>query len=279
MSGNSVALQIYCEKALQLHLSKNEVFHLRPPFFLFVKSGSILIQGEKEDILKKSTLTVVSKNIAFNIFDLSEDAECILLQYDLQYLRTMSFQLNLLDAFKYIYRNTKYTFSLSNHDFEDLWFLAQYIFRQTRNVHNFDLEKLILRHLNYSFLYSTIEKMDRNFEVEANPINQKEKIVLGFFRNLQNNTSQKLNVAEYAKMQNVTARHLSTTVKNVTGMTALELIHRSILRRAKTKLTTSHIPISEIAMELGYNDPYAFSHFFKKQTGNNPSDFRNKYLE
>ena len=121
--------------------------------------------------------------------------------------------------------------------------------------------------------------MDRNFEVEANPINQKEKIVLGFFRNLQNNTSQKLNVAEYAKMQNVTARHLSTTVKNVTGMTALELIHRSILRRAKTKLTTSHIPISEIAMELGYNDPYAFSHFFKKQTGKNPSDFRNMYLE
>ncbi|MGO3183073.1 MAG: helix-turn-helix domain-containing protein [Aequorivita sp.] len=279
MTFKNRSVYIFTDEILRKRLSKNELFELIPPFFLLVKSGKMIIEGETEHTIEASTITVISKQEQFKLVALSEDCECILLQYNRQYVRTMTFQLNLLDAFKYVYANSQYTFNLPEEDFNDLWFLADYINRQLKVTENMDLEKHILRHLNYSFLYSAIEKMDRNNQFDSNPTNQKEKIVLKFFENLRDHATSKLKVSDYAQKQNVTARHFSAMVKEVTGMPALEIIHRMLLSRAKVELTTTNKPISEIALDLGFTDPYTFSHFFKKQTGMNPTDFRNNYQE
>ncbi|WP_026452068.1 hypothetical protein [Aequorivita capsosiphonis] len=191
--------QISTDKFLRKQLSRKESFDFAPPFFLLVKSGKMILQGETEHIIEASTITVLSKQEKFKLIDISEDCKCILLQYNRQYVRTMTFQLNLLDAFKYVYTNSKYTFDLPHQDFNDLWFLADYISRQLKVSENMDLEKHILRHLNYSFLYSAIEKMDRNNKFDSNPTNQKEKIVLKFFENLRDHATSKLKVSDYAQ--------------------------------------------------------------------------------
>lgn len=275
MKNNS--FYIISDKSIQEKIDKNNYFKLIPPFFLLVKKGVVIIQNKEEQLINNTTISVSAKQEFIKIKSLSKNCECILLQYDRTYLRTMSLQLNLLDAFKYVYTNSKLTFNLSEIDFSDLWFLANYINNQLLNSKKVILEKHILRHLNYSFLYSTIEKMDRNNKFESNPTTQQEKIVLQFFKNLQNNGTSKLNVADYAKKQHITARHLSATVKQITGINALEIIHKLILRHAKNELITTDKPISEIALDLGYTDPYTFSHFFKKHSGFSPTDFRNNY--
>lgn len=273
----NTSFYIISDKNITKKLSENSFFELVPPFFLLVKKGIIKLQNKEECLIKNNTIAVSAKQDTIKIESLSADCECILLQYDRKYIRTMSLQLNLLDAFKYVYANSKLTFNLLEKDFNDLWFLANYINNQLKKSQKLELEKYILRHLNYSFLYSTIEKMDRNNKFESNPTTQQEKLVYQFFVNLHNNGTSKLNVADYAEKQHITARHLSATVKQVTGMSALDIIHRLLLRRAKNALTTTDKPISEIALELGYPDPYTFSHFFKKQSGLNPTDFRNNY--
>lgn len=262
MENSSVLIKT--DKIMRRDFSEFIAFTIQPPFFLLVKFGSLILVADKEYNIAASTITVVSKDLEFILSHISKDCECILLQYNQQYVRNMSFQLNFLDAYKYIYINSRYTFILPEKDLNDLWYLAFYIDTQLKQVHKVDLGKHILRHLNYSFLYSAIDKMDRNNDFQSNPTNQKEKLVLRFFENLQNNATSKLNVADYANKQHITARNLSTMVKEITGMTALNLIHRSLLRRSKTLLTTTDKPISEIALDLGYTDPYSFSHFFKK---------------
>ena len=62
-------------------------------------------------------------------------------------------------------------------------------------------------------------------------------------------------------------------------MAPLDIIHRLLLSKAKEALTTTDKPITEIALSLGYSDPYTFSHFFKKQSGMNPTDFRASYQD
>ena len=43
-------------------------------------------------------------------------------------------------------------------------------------------------------------------------------------------------------------------------------------------LTSTDLPISEIAESLGFISPFYFSNFFKKRTGMTPSTYRNIYL-
>ena len=48
------------------------------------------------------------------------------------------------------------------------------------------------------------------------------------------------------------------------------------VNRACTLLTDSCLKVNQIAMKLGFDDPYYFSRFFKKMTGMSPKDYREK---
>lgn len=58
------------------------------------------------------------------------------------------------------------------------------------------------------------------------------------------------------------------------GLTYREMLNQVRFRRAKELLVTTRMPISEIAMSLGYEDHGNFSHAFKKLAGASPSKFR-----
>ncbi|QAA82036.1 AraC family transcriptional regulator [Aequorivita sp. H23M31] len=269
--------QIYTNTEIGKNLINDENFKVLPPFFLLVNKGKIdMIDGDALKVGEK-TISVFAKENKVIINSISEDCAFILLQYKREYIKSMTLKLDLLDAFKYVYSSPQLTFELSKENFSDLWVLAEYIKRQQDISLNSEIEQHLLRHLNYSFLYSSVHKMNQTKSFEASPRNQQQNIVLGFLKNLQRQGSTKLNVSDYAKMQHITTRHLSATVKQITGMSALDIIHRMVVHRAKNELTETNKPISEIAFQLGYTDPFTFSHFFKKKTGFNPTEFRAKY--
>ncbi|WP_310993696.1 helix-turn-helix domain-containing protein [Aequorivita marina] len=273
------SFKVYTEKAIQEFLDNEDVYQLSPPFFLLVKEGEVKLKSNELYVAKESSLSVSAKQEPVNIVEVSSACQLLLLEYDRQEIRKMSFQLNLIDVFKYVYTNTRFSFTLLKNDFEDLWFLAGYIARQFQDHQNINLSNQILRHLNYSFLYSAIDKLDHSNQLASQPTTQKEKLALHFFQNLQTKGDFRLKVSDYAKMQSVTTRHLSATIKQLTGMTAQEIIHRLLLSKAKKELSGSLMPVSEVALELGFIDPYTFSHFFKRNTGMSPSEFRKNYQD
>lgn len=275
----TASFQLIPKKDILQQIAEKGEFVLQPPFFLLLKTGELSIESEEEYRIKPRSLSVSAKEKKFRITGLDENCVCRLLQYDRSYVRKMTFQLNLLDVFKYVYTNSKLTYGLSQKDFENLWLLTGIIDRHVNHESSSAFQKHILRHLNYSFFYSAIENIDSKTSLEPKPTNQKEKLVLKFFENLQQSQDLKLNVSDYAAKQHITTRHLSSTVKELTGMPALELIHRLVLNRAKEAVSSTDKPISEIATALGYTDPYTFSHFFKKQCGMSPTAFRENYQE
>lgn len=46
---------------------------------------------------------------------------------------------------------------------------------------------------------------------------------------------------------------------------------------AKEKLSTTHLSISEIAYELGFEHPQSFNKFFKSKTAMTPLSFRQSF--
>lgn len=81
-------------------------------------------------------------------------------------------------------------------------------------------------------------------------------------------------VSDYAAELAVTSDYLNKTVKNLTGKTAKEHIQGKLITEAKRSLLFSNISNKELAYELGFDESAHFNNFFKKITGQTPSEFR-----
>lgn len=82
-------------------------------------------------------------------------------------------------------------------------------------------------------------------------------------------------VSRYAEELNVTPDHLNRVVKSLVGKTAKEYIHARIMLSAKRLLYFSGLSAKEIGYKLGFSEPANFSAFFKKNSGQSPTLFRN----
>ena len=81
-------------------------------------------------------------------------------------------------------------------------------------------------------------------------------------------------VSDYADELAVTADYLNKTVKNITGKSAKEHIQSKLIIEAKRSLLFSNISNKELSYELGFEESAHFNNFFKKITGQTPSEFR-----
>lgn len=84
-------------------------------------------------------------------------------------------------------------------------------------------------------------------------------------------------VHDIAQNLNLTPDYLSSMLKSLTGQTTQQHIHQKIIERAKVKLSTTDLSVSEIAYELGFEHSQSFSKLFKSKTKQTPKEFRNSF--
>lgn len=84
-------------------------------------------------------------------------------------------------------------------------------------------------------------------------------------------------VAFYAEQLFLTPKALSAKVKGITGKPLSHLIIDRVIIEARRLLTTSDIPVQEIAWYLGFEEAPHFSRFFKRATGQAPTFFRQQH--
>ncbi|MHB9056135.1 MAG: AraC family transcriptional regulator [Paludibacteraceae bacterium] len=99
--------------------------------------------------------------------------------------------------------------------------------------------------------------------------------ILRTFKHLLNEKyTQTHRVSDYADDLSVTADYLNKTVKNLTGKSAKDHIQSKLITEAKRSLLFSNITNKELSFDLGFDESAHFNNFFKKITGQTPSEFR-----
>lgn len=99
----------------------------------------------------------------------------------------------------------------------------------------------------------------------------------GVFKNyLEEQFAETRNAKEYAKMMNISYKHLNEVCKSVTGNTSKVFIDQFIILETKRHLSTSDISVKELTYILGFDEPTNFLKYFKKHTGQTPSQFKKK---
>ncbi len=86
-----------------------------------------------------------------------------------------------------------------------------------------------------------------------------------------------LRVSEVASYFGYNEKYLTTFFKKHSGITLKQHILQTKMELAKSTLSETTQPVSQIAFSLGFSDAHNFSNAFHKITGLSPSDYRASY--
>jgi len=104
-----------------------------------------------------------------------------------------------------------------------------------------------------------------------------EEILTGYFSG-DKLVKEGLPTVHYiAEALHVSPNYLSGVLKVLTGQSTQQHIHEKLIEKAKEKLTTTNLSVSEIAYELGFEHPQSFSKLFKNKMKVTPLEFRQSF--
>lgn len=101
-----------------------------------------------------------------------------------------------------------------------------------------------------------------------------EDLLTGYFNNEELLVKGLPSVHYVAGKLNISVKYLGSLLKQLTGQTTQQHIHTKLIEKAKEKLSTTELSVSEIAYSLGFEHSQSFSKLFKTKTRQSPLEFR-----
>ena len=141
------------------------------------------------------------------------------------------------------------------------------------------IDKERMENINYDNL-KEIELMLKEFLlrlhdlISFNPGDKNAEIISQMKEYIAANYQDGITLSEMARKFNLSSGHLSNLFHEETGESFSEYLNVIRLNKAKELLKTTDHKIYQIADQLGFNDAYYFSSWFKKQVGASPTTYR-----
>lgn len=143
-------------------------------------------------------------------------------------------------------------------------------------------DELIQKPYQYlTSVHSRIELLlidvNRNKIKEGEEIYKPDALFLKFLEMVRVNFKNNYPVTYFSDALRTTESKLNELSKLHTGKTAQNVMYGLIISEAKRIFKYQNLSIKEVAYELGFNDPFYFSKFFKKHTKQSPKLYREKF--
>jgi AraC-like DNA-binding protein len=130
--------------------------------------------------------------------------------------------------------------------------------------------------LNYSNRFYNRQFITRK-AVNHDIITSLDKLLNDFFEE-ESSLANGLPSVKYISVElKLSQRYLSDMLSSLTGLNTQQYIQNAVIEKAKEKLSTTNLSVSEIAYQLGFEHPQSFSKLFKMKTNVSPLEFRQSF--
>ncbi|MCM3441316.1 Ada metal-binding domain-containing protein (plasmid) [Metabacillus halosaccharovorans] len=106
----------------------------------------------------------------------------------------------------------------------------------------------------------------------------KEAVSKEVMKYIQEHYRDKFSLKIIGESSQKNPHYIHRSFKAINGITPLRYLHILRVKEAKRLLNNTELSITDIALEVGYNDSTQFSVKFKEFTGVSPSKYRDKLL-
>ena len=130
--------------------------------------------------------------------------------------------------------------------------------------------------LNYANRFYKRQFITRK-SVNNNLLQKMEGLLDEYFNNEVALTGGIPTVQQLAEQLNLSPSYLSDMLRTLTGQNAQQHIHGKLIEKAKERLSTTNLSVSEVAYALGFEHPQSFSKLFKTKTNLSPLEFRKAF--
>ena len=135
--------------------------------------------------------------------------------------------------------------------------------------------ELLVSYLKIFLITAARLKTQQQPEAAAVLADQKEPFILQKLKDaIEENFKRKHSPSDYAELLYITPKALGKITKSYFNKTLSSLINERIIIEAKRELYLTNKTVKEIAYELGYEDEYYFSRFFKVNADVSPQLYR-----
>lgn len=119
--------------------------------------------------------------------------------------------------------------------------------------------------------------ISRSLETNKKFTDTMEKEVSNAIYYFRENFNKEINIEKYSESQNLSVSWFIRCFRQITGQTPLQYIINLRISNAQMLLETTDYTISQIAENVGYENPLYFSRLFHKQTGISPKEYRKNH--
>ena len=130
--------------------------------------------------------------------------------------------------------------------------------------------------LNYSERFYNRQFLTRKI-TNHKILTRLEDVLTEYFNNDELTKKGLPSVQYIAETLNISPNYLGSLLKVLTGQNTQQHIQNKLIDKAKEKLSTTNLSISEIAYELGFEHSQSFSRLFKSKTKLSPLEFRHSF--
>jgi AraC family transcriptional activator of pobA len=207
------------------------------------------------------------------IYDSSDDFLCRFIVFSKTFLTENNVNSHFLESFSY-FKNASLPVIYPDKDDAEILLEIYSLIQQKleRDAHPYRME--ISRSILITLLYEIASIYEKQHVMIKGKQNRKQELNVLFQDLVFHHYKEHRNVQYYADALFVSSKHLTESIKDVTGRTAGEWIDDAVILEAKVLLRNHDISIAQVAYAIHFPDQSSFGKYFKKQTGFSPSDYR-----
>ena len=157
---------------------------------------------------------------------------------------------------------------------EEQEYLDQLHLMLYRHLRQPDGSSQVTLHLLSAFLWYVDHLWGRQEQTYRESQTREQRLFTDFIQLLSEYAPEHHTIDFYASRLCLTPRYMSTIIRQVSGKSAKQWIDDALVTRIKIELKHTDKSIATICDEMNFPNPSFLSKFFKRMTGQTPSQFR-----